>query len=319
MDLLVNELSVHEQFHDLAGFQDALSGLMALRAAAKRFGCEVQCRRALCNAMPIRNMSMQQAIGRLGLDAKRSFLSWLNHSGPFWDDLRQHGEDDWLERGGDIVTDTTVGEAAFRILHGVPCGLVSLAPSDWCRSPLDVTLVHEAEGADNCSAKVENWWCAKELGDSLKHHASPLRSWDELREVSTSRFATLAFAKDCFAPLEGVPFKENAANRFVMLLDVLDRLARAVDDDGKRNAKGQSIYQDYFTGDNAWFSDSSDSEKQDFRQELTFADPEDSARTLFCSWHGKVRHPTFRIHFSGIPKAGKPVYIVYAGPKITRR
>ena len=67
------------------------------------------------------------------------------------------------------------------------------------------------------------------------------------------------------------------------------------------------------------FSDSSDSEKRDFRQGLTFAHPEDPARSMFCPWHGKVRHPTLRVHFSWPVRVGKPVHIVYAGPKITKR
>ena len=257
MDLLANDLSVHEQFHDLAGFHDALSGLMALRATAMRFGREVQCGRTLLIAMPVPGMPMQQAVGKLGADSeRRAVMGWLTKSGPFWDrdDLRKHGEADWLECGGNIVTDTAVGEAAFRALHGVPCGLVSLAPSAWCRSPLDVTWVRGDKGLDNRNAVVENWWSADMLDRSLRRRPPPVRSWDALRDLATSRFAGLAFAKSCFAPLEGVPFKRSAADRFVVLLDVLDRLARAFGDDGERNAEGHSIYRDYFTGDKALFS-----------------------------------------------------------------
>ena len=50
----------------------------------------------------------------------------MTKSGPFWDDLRNHGADDWLECKGKLVTDTAVGEAAFRTLHDSGCGLVSV-------------------------------------------------------------------------------------------------------------------------------------------------------------------------------------------------
>ena len=79
------------------------------------------------------------------------------------------------------------------------------------------------------------------------------------------------------------------------------------------------MYQDYFTGDNALFFDSSDDEKRRFREALTFRHPEAPGSFLFCAWHGKVRHMTLRLHFSSPIEPGEAVYIVYAGPKLTRR
>ncbi len=319
MDLLVNDLSVHGQFHDSAGLRDALSRLMALREMARRFGREVQCHRAFLNTEPIPGRPLQGAVGKLDIERRRAVMAWLTRSGPFWDDVRQHGRDDWLQCNGQIVTDSALGEAAFRVLHGVECGLVSLAPSRWCQSPLDVTWVREAERLDDGNAAVENLWRVETLEESLRHRAPPLRSWDGLRETSESRFTNLVFAENCFAPLAGSPFTKGAADRLAILLDVLDRFASAFDEDGSRNAEGHRIYRDYFTGDGALFSDSSDTEKRAFRRELTFVHPEDPASSLFCTWHGKVRHQTLRVHFSWPVEAGKPVHVVYAGPKITKR
>ena len=41
VELLANDLSFHEQFHDVAAFRTALSRLMAMRHAARRFEREV--------------------------------------------------------------------------------------------------------------------------------------------------------------------------------------------------------------------------------------------------------------------------------------
>ncbi len=79
------------------------------------------------------------------------------------------------------------------------------------------------------------------------------------------------------------------------------------------------MHRDCFEGDRAWFSDSSDTEKSRFRRELTFPHPEEPAKSLFCPWHGKERHQTLRVHFSWPIQAGKPVYVVYAGPKRMKR
>ena len=319
MDLLANELSVHEQFRDLNEFRDALSRLMAVRATAKRFDREIQCHRAFLNTKPIPDVPIPQAIGNLGVESqRRAVMSWLSRSGPFWDDVRRHGEDDWLECDNILVTDTAVGEAAFRSLAGEQCGLVSLTPSSWCYSPLEVTWIRQTDGLANRNAEVENWWSKEALEAALLERAPPLGSWDDLCEASQSRFESLRFSDDCFRPLAGVPFAKSAADRIVVLLDVLDRFARAFDGAGARTAEGHRIYADYFTGERALFSDSSDSEKQRFESELTFIHPDDPSSTLPCTWHGKASHLTLRVHFSWPVEAKVPVYVVYAGPKITK-
>lgn len=320
MELLANDLSVHEQFHDLPSFRDALSRLMTMRGVAKRFGRDIHCNRALLVSTPIRRISMQQAIGNLAVESeRRAAMIWLTRAGPFWEDVRQHGDDDWLECGGDIVTDTAVGEAAFRSLHGVDSGLVSFSPSDWNYAPVDVTWCRAAEGLDDRVSALENWWSAADLEEALRDKALPIGSWDVLREVSVNRFERLTFSEDCFAPLAGVPFARSAANRFLILLDVLDRFSSAFGAFGARTDEGHRIYRDYFSGDRALFSDSSDAEKHAFRDELGFTHPDDPSSTLFCPWHGKVSHLTLSLHFSWPVEADRPVYVVYAGPKITRR
>ncbi len=317
MELLTNDLSIHEQFHDIASFRGALARLMKMRAAAQRFGRELYCHRAFLTTSPMPNVPMQQAVGRLSVESeRRAAMGWLTRAGPFWDDLRQHGAEDWLECCGDIVTDTAVGEASFRTLDGVECDLVSVTPSNWNYAPVDVTWCRE--GGNDPSTPLQNWWSVPALEDRLRERAPPIQSWDALREAST-KFQSLTFAGNCFMPLDGVPFAKSAAERLLKLFDILNRFACVFNADGARTPQGQQIYQEYFTGDNALFSDSSDSEKNRFRNELTFRHPNDSQKPLFCTWHGKVRHPMLRLHFSWPVKAGQPIYIVYAGPKITKK
>ena len=319
MDLLVNDLSIHEQFHDMASFRAALAQLMAMRVSARRFGREVHCHRALLTASPLPGVPMQQAIGRLIVESeRRAAMLWLTRAGPFWDDLRQHDAGDWLECRDEIVTDTAVGEAAFRTLHDVTCGLVSVTPSDWDYAPIDVTW-RRAEGSDDRTTVLENWRDVATLEIGLQDTAPPIRSWDELRVASANRFESLTFAGKCFEPLKGVPFVKSAAERIIVLLGILDRFAQAFDESGGRTPESQRIYQDYFTGENALFSDSSTTEKNSFRKELTFPHPRNPEESLFCTWHGKERRMTLRLHYWSSGKAGDPVFVVYAGPKITKR
>ena len=135
MEFLANDLSIHEQFNNPAEFRDALLELMAVRNAAKRYGREVHCNREFILSTPIPGIPLQQAVGNIIESERRAIMGWLTRSGPFWDDIRQHGEDDWLECFKNIVTDSAVGEAAFRTLQGIKCGVVSVTPSDCSKHP----------------------------------------------------------------------------------------------------------------------------------------------------------------------------------------
>ena len=322
MDLFVNDLSFHGQFPTTQAFHAAFKGLMAMRAVARCHDRDLYCRRMLAIAQPVPDMTMQQALNGLRMDEQRAALSWMTRGGPFWDDsdLRRHSPDDYLECNDEIVTESAVGEAAYRVMRRVECGLVSVVPSDWLYSPVDVVLRREAEGLDDETASVENWWNADALGGRLQAAEPPLASWNDLRDAATRRFPNLTFAGNCFKPLDGHPFSSSAADRFMVLFDTLERLSRAFDSAGERTDEGHRIYRDHFTGDRAWFSDSSDSEKNDFRERLTFPHPDAPGKRLFCSRHGKIWHKTpLRLHYWWSEKSGDPVYVVYAGQKITKR
>lgn len=320
MELLANELSLHEQFHDSGTFHAAFSRIMAMRAIARRYKLELHCQRDLLSSNPIRGETLQKTIMGFPREERLAALGWLTRKGPFWEDIRRHSGNDYLECGNDVVTDTAIGEAAFRKLHGVDCGLVSFTPSEWEFAPVKVTWRREAEQLDDRSTALKNWWNGEALEDALRECAPPILTWRELAEVCPSRFEGLTFSGDCFDPLiNGVPFAKSSADRILVLLGILDALVQEREDTGEWTAEGRQIYRQYFMGDRALFSDSSPSERRKFRKELTFGHPENPGGRLCCPWHGKVSHKTLRLHFSWPPPAKQPVYVVYAGPKITKR
>ena len=290
-----------------------------MRATAKRFSREVYCHQAFLRAEPLPNMPLQQVLGQLPESERRATINWLTRGGPFWDDKRHHSGDEWMVCQGEVVTDTAVGEAAYRKLHSVESGLISLAQTNWNFSPLEVIWKREDEGLENRNTTLENWWNTAALEGSLQTAPLPLRTWDELRTFSINRYQQLTFANDCFEPLSGVPFAKNSMERILKLFNILDRYAGAFDVTGKLTSEGHQIYRDFFTGKNALFSDSSDTEKSNFRNKLTFKHPSDPEKSLFCTWHGKERHSVLRLHFSWPIRASEPVYVVYVGPKITKQ
>ena len=182
-----------------------------------------------------------------------------------------------------------------------------------------MTWCSDDEGKGNRESDVTNVWSVHALEEVLQDERQPIRSWEELRKTSVIRFTNLTFTSDCYTPLSGVPFSKSAADRLFFLFATLDRFACAFHEDGSRNIEGHGMYQDYFTGKHALFSDSSNRERQQFCKEMTFTHPENLSKQIFCPWHGKVSRSTLRLHFSWPVEHQKPVYIVYVGPKITRR
>lgn len=316
MDLLVNDLSLHGQFRDLAEFREAISRIMQIRSIARRHLRALYCHRGLVNRQVTPHKSLPGAVKVLSQNEQRAVMGWLSQLGPYWEDDRQHDGGDWYECGDEVVTDTAVGEAAHCFLHGVERGLVSFQPSSFVYDPVVVERVLDDSRA---AIHVRNYWEPASVERCLAAAPPALVSWTALRELAVSRFNHLRFAENAFEPLNGHPFKQAVAERILVLLNVLHRLTQCIDANGVRTGVGHALYQQHFTGAKAWFSDSSDTEKREFKNELTFPNPDTAGENFFCTWHGKVKSPQYRIHFSWPVAAAQPAYVVYVGPKITRR
>jgi hypothetical protein len=266
---------------------------------------------------------MQQAVRALTKEEQRALMPWLTQHGPFWDDARNHGPDDWIEWDGQIVTDSAVGEAAWCCLNGIERGLVSFNPSDWEFSPIPIDWVLAA--GIKKTASVINYWELVAFESALQALPEPLATWGQLQDIATSRYIQLTFAGDAFKPLSGHPFVSSAAQRLLVILGILNRFKSCFDAKGQRTPEGQEIYQNYFVGKKgeggrgALFTDSSESEKVEFEERLTFKHPQIAGKTIFCTWHGKIQTPQLRVHFSSPIRADEPIYIAYIGPKITKK
>ena len=319
MEFLFNELSVHGQFTDLSAFRTAVGRVMDIRAVMQRFGRDLYCHRNVVNSQVTPDVTMPRAVQALDRNSRGALLAWLTRHGPFWEDVREHGGEDYLDcwkYEGGIVTDTAVGEAAYGCLHGRDRGLVSMSPSAWLFSPVPVDR-HDED--DVRRVGVRNYWEVDVLEAALEELRPPPGSWRDLEATARARCPGLVLAPASFAPLAGHPFNPGVADRILLRLIVLHELANCFDQHGERTPEGHRLYREHFTGDKAWFSDSSDREKRDFRNELTFPNPAEPGASLFCGWHGKVKTPQFRIHFSWPVRANEPLYVVYVGPKITKR
>ena len=293
--------------------------MMTMRSVAQRYGFVVSCSSTMLNRQPLWDLDLLHVLNRIPEAVKKSVLFWLTRQGPFWEAQQAHSESEWFECRGSLITGTGLGEAAFRTMSGTFCGVLSFSPSEWEDPFIQFVWKRGSDGSEQISGSIANWYTAAALESSLKRIGPDIESWSEFRDVSTLRYPTLKFSKNCFDGMKGIPFVKRSADHILNLLDVLDQLARGFGDDGTRTPESQRIYDNYFTGDHAWFSDSSDSEKNRFRDRLTFTDPRHPDREMIFGWHGKERRSLIRLHFSWPIRHRESVAIVYVGRKLTTK
>ncbi len=317
MEVLLNELSLHGQFANVLDFQTAVETVMSARSKIRQFGGVLRCHRNLTQAQVTFALSLQQAVSQFDENKRRKFMSWLTKEGPFWEDSRQHGADDYFEFQNQIVTDNALGEAAYHRFNDNSYQTFSLIPSNWQINP--ITVNWHRNNSEIVHIEVINHWDVNSLEIALQAAASPITSWQQLARDMPICCPNLTFSENSFEPLYSHPFVDCAAKRIVELLKVLDKFKNCFDAQGQRTDEGNRLYQEHFTGDKAWFSTSSDDEKIEFKNELTFNHPNNKDEKLFCPWHGKIKTPQIRIHFSYPIRADKPLYVPYIGLKITKK
>lgn len=288
---------------------------MQMKGLARRFGRDFRCHKTLLQARVTQQECLPQVLNRLPKDEKSAVFQWITRTGPFWDEPH-HDAGDYFECADEIVTDSAIGEVAFRKDKGEDARLVSMRPSDWNYLPITVTW--HIDDQDQRNFQIDNYWEAGDLEAALARSPLPITSWHDLQTVAHDQFGRLDFTEDWMEPLTGHPFSRSAATRILSLLNVLHRLILNADDPKQREEEKKILTQ-YFQGERAWFSDSSTTEKNDFRNEMTFEHPRHKGKYLFCPQHGKISRGVLRLHFSWPIRQGEPCYVVYVGPKMTKR
>ena len=317
MDIFVNELSLHGQFNSVAEFVPTIKTMLSCKQLVEQYAYRVYCLRSIAQRPTTTNLTFRQTVMQMQTkerDIVRVIASWIDKHGPFLDDNWIRDPNIWFEFEKDIVTDTTLGEVAFRIQNNLESAIISFQPSAFLQRQVSV-ICKKAENEDEV-LNIPNFW----NHDDLKQHCltakPPINSWVDLLTDLQIQCRNLTFLDSLLLPLAGEPFNLSIANRVAHLLSVLNTLRSCFDEQGAMNSAGFSILQDNFHGDKALFSDESDTNKVRFKAEMTFTKA--NGDLLFCPFHGKIRHRQFRIHFSWPIRHDEPLYIAYIGPKITK-
>ena len=143
-------------------------------------------------------------------------------------------------------------------------------------------------------------------------------NWSQMLATAHASFDSLALAADCMDSLKMEPFSSYVVERVFELLRVLNEFMECRNKDGTHSNRNNELIAHHFSGGKAWFSSESDSNQRNFKQDLTFPDPDRPGQKIFCPWHGKIKTPQYRIHFEWPMKSSPKLRVLYIGPKITK-
>lgn len=326
MELFINDLSLHEQFHNVIEFKQAMKRLWDCHKSTISFNKPCYVPRSISKRKVSSNHTFRQAITQLGnKEIERQLALWIDRNGPFSDDKLEIDPDEYVYylNPDTIVNEEILGQIALRNLknkeQAILSSLISFYPSDYTSSPLPITWHDKDNNETICS--LDNHWEPLLLQDYLIQHLPEPTSWPDMIEQCRIRFTHLQLANDLETHLRPEPFSKAIAKQVFEILEVLNELKSCFEQDGKRTIRGEELLDKYFRrGKKAWFSDASESEKnnQRKRQAMTFRLP--NGKSIECFEHGKIKvgYQQYRIHYSPI-KHNETCYVAYIGPKLTKQ
>lgn len=319
MQWIVNELSIDGNFRSVEEFLEEFMRLILIRKNNSIISEGLLCSRQIGNqpvvgGIPFRHAVMQHA----SRDTKSLILNWINKKGPYWDDDRASNDDDYFEHNGFDVTDLGLGECSRRILLNKDSTTVSLlSPNSSFKCDV-LEIVQGLPQAPIAVISINNITDIATLQACAERERERPKNWADAIDFLKARFDRLAISSEVLRVLQPHPFSSYVVERLEELLGVLQHLMESRDDRGKYTKETYELIAKHFSGKKAWFTDESDTNKNKFEDQLTFKDPLDPDKTIFCPFHGKIKTPQFRIHFLLPETEDKLIRVAYIGPKITK-
>lgn len=317
MEWILNDLSLKNKYTESRDFFADIEEILKLRASNKLFSDNFLCPRNIGGIEILHDKIFSQIVlTEAPKELKQQIMSWVNKKGPFWCDRRTDNEDDYFEFNNIDVTDLGLGECARKLIISQPVASYSFSgPYDSSPLPVQHGLTEDILG----TYRIDNFWTNEQLLDSCRASVPVPTNWKEALERLSERFENLIFSTVLLEQISILPYNKTVYDRMQELCRVLEEFLASRDEFGNGTEHTDSILNEFFRGRKAWFSDETDRDKEDFKNQLKFLDNRDDTKKQY-SFHGKIKTPQVRVYFEWpILPEQKDIQIVYFGPKITKR
>jgi hypothetical protein len=314
---VLNELSLDNQFANPTKFVEALRDFLKARQNSETLRASLRITPLIAERPVCAGFTFKQAVDSVASTIERQqVITWIANQGPFWTADRPQIDDDLFYCGTDDVTDTGLGDTARRRLTAADAEALSFVGARAPYGDKSITLIHGLLQAPLGQLDVPNITDLSVVVATCTEAPAAPTSWNAALDALQNRFSDVWFAPNLADFLDGHPFVPYVYERAIELIGVLDKMAKSRDASGAWGPVGKHLHATHFVGDKAWFTDESDANKGAFKGAMTFR--RESGNDEMCPFHGKIKTPQYRIHFPWPPEAGKPIEIVYIGPKITK-
>ena len=315
MEVYLNDLSIDGGFPTR---ESAVHALLNLFVQTRRLSLRAVVTRSIMARAATQYETLYDAIVTAPNTQRALLLSWLGKSGPFADDEHEQIPDDLWWHGNDEVTDQGLGAAARRVRRHEGADAYSF--SEGCGGQYNTTPLVVSQGLPGDSiwdALLPNHWTADQLAEAAERAVPEPGDWEEFVVECSRRFESLEIDLENFrSGLGKHPFNSNVVRRGFALLGVLNSVAQGIDDNGGLSAAALELITEHFQGGKPWFSDEEPEDKNVF----FFRESGKNAAPIFCSWHGKVKTPQFRLHFQWpVPSGQHKIKVLYFGEKLTKQ
>jgi len=317
MDCFIHDLSLNGQFQTPQEFLQEIKALLDLRDRYPIVRDSLYCTRALSSRPATATQNLREVAGGAQRDLRLRIINWLMTKGPFLDNSRLQHADDYFECDGHDVTDQGAGEAARRLSAKLASCMLSFPGGGYDSPSLEI---HHGIPENRLGRyEIANFWQHDALRIALNQAQAKPQNWSSALSQASQRFPDLLISPEILVTLQRESFSSYVAERIFELLGILQEFI-AVRDKGSYSQRNWELIDHHFSGNKAWFTDESDSNKREFAEQLSFVDPYANGAKIFCPWHGKIKTPQFRIHFTPWPLSttDKKIKVLYIGPKITK-
>ncbi|EPN9988173.1 hypothetical protein VCSRO12_2848 [Vibrio cholerae] len=321
MAWFINEVSFTGQYANYRLFIEHLKALLKLRQSNRIIRDGLYCSKYLPNLKVSSDYTVRDAVkAENDRDLTRQVLEWLDKKGPFIDSIREQIDNDDFELADVIVTEYAIGEAARQKIMGNYSALYSLETPkfDFSNSPLVVNQIDESLNV--VTHQIDNFWILEDLVKSTEKQTVQPTSWKEMLDLIGQSFPYLSLSSELNDHLEPHPFSNVICQHVLFYMNILNSLVKSRNESGEYTDVTNEIINKYFVGDGAKITDESVQNKQKFKDDMTFKDPRDTEKKLFCSWHAKISLRYFRIHFEfPLKSTERTMAVCYIGPKLTKK
>ncbi|GKV81413.1 hypothetical protein PEC106664_21870 [Pectobacterium carotovorum subsp. carotovorum] len=317
MRIFVNELSMNNQFNNSIDVINHLTFLMKLRSNNENFGDRFVCPRGISEKVVCNGKTLRQTVlDYRNKDFTAKVLYWLDRSGPFL----EYNDDDYgrilCEFNGETIENCVIENVASKIYRNEEAKTYSFDNSspNFSYTPLKIDYTDDISSG---VLHIDNIWNEEQIIRVVNTWVKKPENWPELMEYLNSTFDSLIFHDEIITYLSRHPFSMVISDRVITLMNILNNYVNSHDKNKNRTNLTNEIIRDFFSGDKAPFTNESTTNINEYRKEMTF---NINGKTELCSWHGKIKHQEFRIHFQ-YPFSAKmdKLEVVYIGPKITKR